>query len=101
MSEEVLCRICNRPVNPGGSMGGPDICGACDCGFHRCGCKWTYAEFVWLCKPEGLPRHEPPPHEWFCVNPTKEAFAKGLAEQSKDLDPEFRKVIDQEFWNLL
>jgi hypothetical protein len=37
------CLFCGEPVaHP--SMGGPLICGACDCGHNQDGSKWTEAQ---------------------------------------------------------
>jgi hypothetical protein len=39
------CIYCERPVGSL-SMGGPALCGACDCGYHHDGRgKWTLQEY--------------------------------------------------------
>lgn len=37
------CIYCQEPVERM-SMGGPAVCGSCDCGSHRDGKKWTPQE---------------------------------------------------------
>jgi hypothetical protein len=37
------CIYCQEPVGDM-SMGGPAVCGSCDCGNHRDGRKWTAQE---------------------------------------------------------
>lgn len=39
----ILCRVCGLPV-PAPSMGGPDLCPACDCGVYRDGTPWDFKE---------------------------------------------------------
>ena len=41
------CRICGLPVIEA-SMSGTDVCPWCDCGVHRDGRRWTYAETIKL-----------------------------------------------------
>ena len=40
------CWLCGFPVESA-SMGGTVLCPACDCGRHRDGTQWTYAETLW------------------------------------------------------
>lgn len=43
------CKICGAK-NIGPSMGGPDICGACDCGMWPDGRKWSFREYALICR---------------------------------------------------
>jgi hypothetical protein len=38
-----ICRVCELPVWAA-SMGGYDLCPACDCGMYRNGEKWSYED---------------------------------------------------------
>lgn len=38
------CIYCEEPVKSL-SMGGPALCGACDCGMHKDGTKWSHQEY--------------------------------------------------------
>jgi hypothetical protein len=39
------CRLCGLSVS-GGSMGGANICPACDCGVFRNGERWTFRDLI-------------------------------------------------------
>lgn len=39
-----LCIYCEQPVGSL-SMGGPALCGPCDCGYHRDGKRWSAQEY--------------------------------------------------------
>lgn len=41
--EKAPCIWCGLPVESA-SMGGTNLCPACDCGVYRDGTKWTYEE---------------------------------------------------------
>lgn len=41
--ENAPCRICGDPVREA-SMGGTDVCPACDCGLNKDGSHWTPAQ---------------------------------------------------------
>ena len=41
--EKALCIWCGLPVESA-SMGGTNLCPACDCGAYRDGTKWTHKE---------------------------------------------------------
>lgn len=41
--ETAPCWCCGEPVGEA-SMAGTVVCPACDCGYHRDGRKWTFAE---------------------------------------------------------
>lgn len=41
--EKAPCIWCGLPVESA-SMGGTNLCPACDCGAYRDGTKWTYKE---------------------------------------------------------
>ena len=59
--ESAPCKICRLPVE-NASMGGTDICPACDCGVHRdTHEKWTFNEMFLITRdgwtPDEARRH--------------------------------------------
>jgi hypothetical protein len=42
---EAPCRMCGLPVEEA-SVGGTDVCPACDCGYHRDGRQWSYRDYL-------------------------------------------------------
>ena len=54
--ETAPCKICKEPVE-NASMGGTDICPACDCGLHRdTHEKWTLYELILISRDGWTPK---------------------------------------------